>query len=183
VDEPELPGQPPTPARVDLAEEAPAQAGERSPLEYAAAIYGSILVTALVSSLSEEHADGGAMAVAVLSGMAVFWLAHVWSDAVGERLVDPRPFTARGLWRNARQQWPIVQSAFAPLLALVLVELGVWSLTAGVDVALGAAIVQLVAWGMILGLRSFETWPKALLAGAVDGALGLAIVALKVLVH
>ncbi len=150
---------------------------------FSAAIYGSILVTSLVSALSEEHAHAGAMALAVGSTMVVFWLAHVWSDAVGERLVNPRPFTVRGLARVARTQWPMLQSAALPLLALLLASAGAVSLTVGVDVALGVSIVQLVAWGLVLGLRSFASWPQALLAGAVDGLLGLAIVTLKVLVH
>jgi hypothetical protein len=156
---------------------------DRRGRSYAAAIYGSILVTTLVSALSEEHAHAGDMAMAVLASVIVFWLAHAWSEVIGERVVEPRPITVGGLVRNAAEDWPMVESAVVPLLALLLAQLGVWSLTVGVDVALAAGVLQLVGWGMLVGLRTFARWPHALLAGLVDGALGLAIVALKLLVE
>jgi hypothetical protein len=77
----------------------------------------------------------------------------------------------------------MVQSAVIPLGALLLAQAGVWSLAVGVDVALAAGVLQLVGWGMVVGRRSFARWPQALLAGLVDGALGLVIVGLKILVH
>jgi hypothetical protein len=40
-----------------------------------------------------------------------------------------------------------------------------------------------VGRGIAVGRRTFQRWPAALLSGAVDGVLGLTIVALKTLVH
>jgi hypothetical protein len=49
--------------------------------------------------------------------------------------------------------------------------------------ALGAAVVQLVAWGMLAGHRTESRWTRALLIGAIDGVLGIAIVSLEILIH
>lgn len=152
-------------------------------MNFAAAIYGSILVAALVSTLDAEHATASAMSIAVLTTMVVFWIAHVWADAIGERLAEPGPLSLARLRSLARVQWPIVESAAAPLVALLLAAAGVWSLHTGVDVALALSVLQLVAWGMATGLRASARWQVALLSGLVDGLLGVAIVALKTLVH
>jgi hypothetical protein len=147
------------------------------------AIYGSILVAALVATLDAEHASARDMVVAVLSTMLVFWVAHVWAGVVGTRLEEgPRP--SRGVVvRIARRQWPMIESALLPALPLALAWIGVLSLEAGADIALGVAIAQLVAWGMVVGLRTQRTWPRAVVSGLFNGALGLVVVALKTLVH
>jgi hypothetical protein len=150
---------------------------------FAAAIYGSILVAALVSTLDAEHATASAMCIAVLSTMVVFWIAHVWADAVAERVSDPAPLSVARVRRIARVQWPMVQTAIGPLIALLLAAAGAWSLHAGVAVALGVSVAQLAAWGVVIGFRTDASWPAALLSGFVDGLLGVAIVVLKSFVH
>lgn len=150
---------------------------------YAAAIYGSILVAALVSTLDEEDAAAGALAVAVLTTMVVFWLAHVWADVVAERLETGERISSADLRRLARRQWPMIEAAAAPVAALVLAWTGVLSLDLAVWLALGLSIVQLAAWGMVVGFRTSATLPLALLSGAVNATLGLLIVVLKALVH
>jgi hypothetical protein len=150
---------------------------------YAAAIYGSILVAALISSLDEEHATAGAMVLAVGSTMVVFWLAHVWADAMAARIERSAPLSFARLRKMARRQWPMLQSAAIPLALLALAAAGAWSVTAGVDLALAASVAQLAAWGAFIGLRTSSTWLGALLAGSVDAAFGLVIVVLKTLVH
>jgi hypothetical protein len=96
---------------------------------------------------------------------------------------DPRPYTWRRVRAVAAWHWPMVQASVGPLAALVLADVGVWSLDAAVTVALAVSIAQLVGWGVAVGRRTFASWPAALLSGVVDGMLGLAIVVLKTLVH
>lgn len=150
---------------------------------FAAAIYGSILAAAVVASLDVGEVGAGAMIASLGATMLVFWLAHVWSEAIAERMRDPRPYTWRRLRATAAWHWPMVQAASGPLLALALAGLGVWSLDTGVTVALAVSIVQLVGWGITVGRRTFDSWPAALAAGAVDGMLGMVLVVLKILVH
>jgi hypothetical protein len=156
---------------------------QESEANYAAAIYGSILVAALISSLDEEHATAGAMVLAVGSTMVVFWLAHVWADAMAARIERSAPLSVARLRKMARRQWPMLQSAAIPLALLALAAVGAWSVTAGVDLALAASVAQLAAWGAFIGLRTSSTWLGALLAGSVDAAFGLVIVVLKTIVH
>lgn len=150
---------------------------------FAAAVYGSILAAAVIASLDVGEVGEGDMTIALGGTLLVFWLAHVWSEAIADRMQDPRPYSWRRLRAVAAWHWPMVQASLGPLGALLLADLGVWSLTTAVTLALAISVAQLVGWGIAVGRRTFEGWPAALLSGAVDGALGLLIVMLKTLVH
>ncbi len=150
---------------------------------FAAAVYGSILAAGVVASLDVGAVDAVAMTETLGGTMVVFWLAHVWSEAIGDRMDDPRPYTWARLRAVAAWHWPMLQAAAGPLVALALADLGVWSRSTGVTVALAISIVQLVGWGIAVGLRTFDRWPAALLSGAIDGLLGVALIVLKSLVH
>ena len=93
---------------------------------YAAAVYGSIVAAALIEAFRSEHAHAETTALAVLSTMAVFFLAHVWSTIVGERI--HRRERRLGLHRVAeiaRAEWPLVEASFAPVFVLILGWAGV----------------------------------------------------------
>ena len=150
---------------------------------YAAAVYGSVLAAAVVASLDLGAVGAVVMTESLAVTMVVFWIAHVWSEAVSDRMHDPRPYSWTRLRAVARWHWPLLQSAIGPLVALALADLGVWSRSTAVTVALAISVAQLVGWGVAVGRRTFERWPAALLTGLVDGLLGVAIVALKTLVH
>jgi hypothetical protein len=150
--------------------------------DYAAAIYGSIIVTALVGALREAHEPLGAMTVSVIATMAVFWLAHTWAQVQGERLHLGHRLSFAHVRKIAAHEWPMVESGFAPVVALLLGLAGVLDDGDAVTLALVIGVVQLVAWGFALGRRVYGTWYGAALAGLADGALGLVLVALEIAV-
>ena len=77
---------------------------------YAAAVYGSILAAAFTTVFRQEHAAPQAVAISVLGTMAVFWIAHVWSAVLGERIhgAGASGFIAplRSLAQNGRSSKP-----------------------------------------------------------------------------
>ncbi len=164
------------------AQQTPGWRGARNG-NFGAAVYGSILAAGVVASLDVGDVGAGAMVASLGATMLVFWLAHVWAEAISDRMHDPRPYTWRRLRTVAAWHWPMVQASTGPLVALLLADIGVWPLDTGVTVALVVSVTQLIGWGIAVGLRTFDSWPAALLSGAVDGFLGLALIVLKTLVH
>jgi hypothetical protein len=150
---------------------------------YGAAVYGSVLATALLGAMREEHADARKLTLSLVGSMLVFWLAHAWSEIVGERVAAGRLFDPARIRQVARAEWPLVEAGAVPAAALALAWAGLWSRDLGVDLALAAAILQLVGWGAVAAHRTESRWPAAVLMGAVEGALGLAIVGLELLLH
>jgi hypothetical protein len=170
---------------------APAAAAEPDPLSermptadhFAAAVYGSILVTALVAALDHEHATKGALVGGVAATVGVFWLAHVWSGLVGQRAVEGGKFDWGAIRHIAAEEWPMIEAALLPLAALLLAWAGLWSTEVGIDIALGIGIAHLIGWGVVVGRRAYGTWFAAALTGIVDGALGIGIVVLETAIH
>jgi hypothetical protein len=147
------------------------------------AIYGSILVTALIAALNAEDASLRVTFLTVVATMAVFWLAHVWSEVVGERIATRKDVGWARARVLAKREWPLFEAAGLPSIALVLAWIGLYSDEAGVDVALALAIIQLVGWGAVGARRMRADWHVSLLVGLLDGALGLGIVLLEVALH
>jgi hypothetical protein len=154
----------------------------RREFDYAAAVYGSVLVAALVGAAFEAQLDARTMTLTLVTTTLVFWLAHVWSEVMGVRLAGTLP-----LWSDVRRvavsEWPVVEAGFVPDALLGLAWVGVYSRDAGAEVAMIAALLQLAAWGFGAGWRTQHRLAPAIVTGVVDCAFGLAIVGLEVAIH
>jgi hypothetical protein len=139
-------------------------------------------VTGLVGSL-HYTTDARSIALTLLSTSAVFWIAHVWSELLGTRIETGSAGSVARLRRIAAEEWPMVEAGALPFAALALAWADVYTDSVGVDLALGVAIAQLVGWGLVGARRMDAGWPKSLAVGAIDGAMGLAIVALEIVLH
>jgi hypothetical protein len=149
---------------------------------YAAAVYGSIVAAALIEAFRADHVDAEDIALAVLTTMTVFWLAHVWSGIVGDRIHHGSRLQVGRLIRIGRAEWPLVQASFAPVVVLMLGWAGVYSNATAARLALGVCVVQLFGYGMIVGRQAYHRWPQAVVAGLLNAALGLVLIELEVLV-
>jgi hypothetical protein len=147
-----------------------------------AAVYGSVIVAALVGALRSEHASAEAMTVSLLATTSVFWLAHVWAGIVDARLRVGRAFPWARVRELALREWPIVEAGFVPAVPLALGWLGALSRGAAADLALVLALAELAGWGLVVG-KSESTWRAGLVSAAVTTALGLGVVALEILIH
>jgi hypothetical protein len=149
---------------------------------YAAGVYGSIIATAFVAALREAHEPVIASAVSLLSTMAVFWLAHVWSEITGEQVYRGKRFMPQMALGIARAEWPLVEAAFGPLVVLLLGGLGLFGDETALTAALVISVLQLLAWGFVVGRRAYRRWFYATLSGLANGVLGLTLVALETIV-
>jgi hypothetical protein len=148
------------------------------------AIYGQILATAVVTTLSEDvAASASEIFFGVAVAMAVFWLAHVYAEAVALRLGREQPLTVSEVWAIGVREWPIIQAAAPALVALALGWFGVLPDRDCEDLAIGFGILALFGWGLVIALRSHMSFWGTVGAVLLNGAFGVAIVALKVVVH
>lgn len=147
-----------------------------------AAIYGIIAAMAVIAGAASSPSHGKPLWLAVAT-LSVFWLAHVYAQALSHHLRGAR-----------RLEWPVVREAMIeerallegplPLLVvLALGALGVLDDRLTVRLALWLGVAQLVTWGILYARRQRWGWPTALTAGAINGTFGLLIVLLEVVVH
>lgn len=150
----------------------------------AAAVYGTILVLAVLSYLSEVDELGAGDVAAAMGGTGIaYFAAHVYVDYLAARMTGERDPTLTLTRRVLAEEWPLLQAMLAPSVPLVLGAVGVFSRSTAVDLALIVAFADLVGWGYRAGRKSYGTWVGAIGSALVAVALGIVVVSLKSLLH
>jgi hypothetical protein len=146
----------------------------------AAAIYGGLLVTVLVTVLWQADVAPEFIAFSVLISVLVFWLTHVWAEVVEQRLKGP---TSRSeVIDIASREASMVVAAVPPILVLGIGRLGLLTVDQAIGLALVVCLAQLFLWGLAIGTQLGRGWPVAVGVAAVELALGAFLVGLKVVV-
>jgi hypothetical protein len=157
---------------------------ERSPSDYAGAIYGSLLAASVVAGTGpgQEPPQPGQLIALLLATGVVFWLSHVYAHLVGEG--SSGPLSARKLRIAARRDWPIVQAAVPPAVAVGIGVLLGLSDAGAAWLALAVAVGSQLGWALYVAAKAGATRGRIVAAGVVNLFLGLVIVFLKaVLTH
>jgi hypothetical protein len=151
--------------------------------QFAAAVYGSILVAALVGATFEEQASARTITLSLAGTVVIFWVAHAWSEVVGERVADGRMFDPARIKAITIEEWPLVEAGMLPVLLLgarvgraLLAPHRRRARPRGRDLPAGDV-------GRGRRRRTQPTWAGALVVGVFDGLLGIAIVAIEIAVH
>lgn len=145
----------------------------------AGVVYGVITVGALMAAESGRHESYFDALASALFATLLYWLAHAYADLLGRRLETGERLTLRTLGRALMHDWAIVRGACIPLAALVIAWLVGASQEAGVTAALRTAVVAVVVFELLAGIRARSTPSELLLKGAVGVTMGLAILAVK----
>lgn len=146
-------------------------------------VLGVIVTGALLaaeSGLHETYLDtfaSGAVAA------ALYWVAHAYSDVLGRRLESRERLTAAELLISLRHEWAVIRGAAIPLVALLVAALFGAERETGVTVAVWAAAASIAALEMVAALRSHATRGELAFEMAVGIGMGLAVIALKAIVH
>lgn len=150
---------------------------------YAGAIYGTIVSMTVIATASKDN-DLGPVIIAVWAAITglVFWLVHVYADIVAAGYSTPREALSHA--RSAlRSEWPIVQGAMVPAVAMLAGPLGIVDEENASYFAVGAGIIVLFATGLLIGTRDRRRWGRRILIGTVNALFGAIILALKIFVH
>jgi hypothetical protein len=150
---------------------------------FGAAVYGSFLVASVVGVAYEAGQDARFMTMTAFGSSLVFWLAHWWSEVLGEQIAAGEAFRHRDVLRVAYREWPLVEAAVVPTLLLALAWAGVWSRETGAQLALTAAVLQIIGWALVAGRRAGWTWLRTGVFAAGQGTLGVLLLLLERVVH
>jgi hypothetical protein len=144
----------------------------------AGGIYGTILVTSVIAA--SDGRDEIWLSIGVLEvTMVVFWLAHVYAEALARSLDSSDPFSFTGLRATAAKQWPLLQAAVVPSIALLAGALGLIAVRAAYWIAIGYGVAALVWWGLVFARKERLSRGATVAVVLVNASFGLCIVALK----
>lgn len=156
---------------------------DRRRTHYAGAIYGSLLAASVIAGAGAyAPAPRLGLVVLILATGIVFWVVHVYVHLAGER-VPGQPLTWAEVRGVARHEWPMVQAAVPPVVAVAISSLLDLGLAETAWFALGVALAEQVAWATVAAARAGASRRGTALSGLVNLVLGLIIVAAKTAVH
>ncbi|MER7730317.1 hypothetical protein ABTX80_05480 [Streptomyces erythrochromogenes] len=173
---------------MDHADAAAAAAAAGAPEQEAAAaaarlkerLYATITMISVVIGLAvSEHADAAGTAATVLTAAVGLWLAALVADQQAHRVVHGRLATGAELRHMLWVGSPLLLSAVGPLILIAASALGVMDLQTALYASAGVSVASLFGWGWYGGVRMGSGAGLALLAGALDAAIGLAVALVK----
>ena len=146
-------------------------------------LYGTIVaLSVLVAGARVFKDEPGHIAATVLVTSVVFWLAHVYAQALGHSVARERRITLAELRTVARHEAAVIEAALVPVVALALGALGVISTTAAIWLAFVAGLAVLTAEGLFFARIERLGWLGTLVIVSVNLALGVALIGLKLVV-
>ena len=148
----------------------------------AAYLYG-LIVTGAVLASSGDSTNLSFVAGALLGTLLIYWAAETYVHWMAARLVHERDLTAEERRQILADGWPLVTACTIPLV-LLLVEAALGLETGpAIRLALAVNAVLLVLVGHAMGRASGLHGWRLTVSVAAAGLLGLAVIALKTLLH
>ncbi|WP_229076548.1 hypothetical protein [Actinoplanes sp. DH11] len=147
----------------------------------AAGIYGLIVGAAVLVAAHPKTATAAVVAEVVT--LTIYWAAERYARIMAERIHEGH----RPTWHTVRQQlttgWEIVTASALPLLVLVVARLVGTRLITAELLSLTCTTVLLCVAGWRMGAAgNFTAWERTL-STVIAGMFGVALVALKTLLH
>ena len=146
-------------------------------------IYGTILSLAVLVGAAKAYPDDPWKIVVLLSVTAVvFWLAHVYAHSLAHVLSENRHLSLAELRRIARHESSVVEAAIPPVAAMLLAAFGLISTRAAGWIAYALGLGVLTVSGLVFARVERLGWAATLVVVALNVALGVALVGLKLFV-
>jgi hypothetical protein len=148
-------------------------------------VYGTIGVLVALGSLGAEPARlrEPVAALVVFVGALAIWLAHAFSELVGERIRYRHRLGITGTAAILRSSWPIVSAALPSTVFICLGWAGLWSMETSLRGSTILAVVALGLAGLLAARFSGDRGRAAALDVAAAASLGIVIALLELAVH
>lgn len=149
----------------------------------AGTVYGIITVGALLAAESAIRDSFAETVSAVAVTIVLYGFAHSYSELLGSRLETPSRLNRQSAMRVIAGYISVIKGATLPLVALLIAWAAGSDQETAVSIALWTAVVSLVVLEVGAGIRARSRPLVVLLDASVGSAMGLAIVALKAIIH
>jgi hypothetical protein len=146
-------------------------------------VYGVLAIGAVLAAESGSHENYLDTASSAVITILLYWLAHAYADVLGQRLTAHERLSITVLGRAFRDEAAILVGCVLPLLVLSFCWIFGVALATGVEAALWTTVGSLIAFELLAGLRAKSTPRELAFEAGIGIAMGVAIIALKVVLH
>jgi hypothetical protein len=147
------------------------------------AVHGTVVIGLLFAAEDARRVGYPETIGAAMLVLALFWLVEIYAYDLGDRLQRREPVNLRHVWRSCVHELTVVEGGFIPVLALLLAWAAGADVTDGVTAAVWTTAVTLIALEVAAGWRARDRPQRFWLQVCAGVAMGLAIVALKLMLH
>ncbi|MGC5165504.1 hypothetical protein [Luteimicrobium sp. DT211] len=146
-------------------------------------LYGAVVAASVLAVVSVHAPPGDRVVVATVVVALVYWLAHVYVDAVGGRFSDREHSTGTRVLHALNDNWAVLIGSAPPIVALLVAR------ALGADGETAAWWALWVTGGLLITVGGIAAWRAGArgwgLVGEilVGGCFGLLVVALKYALH
>jgi hypothetical protein len=147
------------------------------------AVYGVLLIGVLLATEDTHHETYGETIAAVSMVVALYWVTRLYTHLLGVRLRAKEPLGATLIWRSAVHELPVIEGAMTQMVVLLVAWATGASLTSGVNVTIAATVISMVLLEIAAGWRTKPRQAAIWLRVALGVLMGLAVVAVKVVLH
>jgi hypothetical protein len=148
----------------------------------AAYLYGLIVSGSVLATAADEYRLVR-VAIILLGTLTIYWAAETYVHWIAARTVVQRDLSGSERRKIILEGWPLVTASAVPLAFLgVEALLGVETAVA-LDLTLVVNTVLLFLVGWQMGKAGGLTGGRLLISAGATGALGVALIGLKVLMH
>ena len=149
--------------------------------ELADAIHGTVVGSAVMVAAS-LHGTLGQVVIVVVATLFVYWATERYAEVLASGVYGPTADRSR-ISAALRRGWPMLQSAYAPVVVLLVTSALGAELRAAVLAALGLSTALLAGLGYEAARRSGAPLAAALGWAAGSALLGVAVIVLKLALH
>ncbi|MEU1196282.1 hypothetical protein ABZ446_08675 [Streptomyces sp. NPDC005813] len=155
------------------------RAERRGHANYTGAVYGSMLAASVVIGAGTlgDFPIVELVVLLLLTGL-VFWIAHVHAQLFGARMAQ-RSLDGRVVLEVCREEWPIVQAAVPPAVAVAVSPLLGLGVQGAIWLSVAVAVAGQVGWSATAARRAGASWNLVAVTASVNLVLGLVIISLK----
>lgn len=146
------------------------------------AVYGLVLVTALVAVGWEEETDFEVL-LFVVGTVFVFWLAHIYAAVVASRSSRPVKPLKTALRDGVRHASGMLVAMLVPAALLFIGAIGLVEEYTAYFLALGSGVLLLAVIGYVNAARNGSSWPWRIAGVVATTLLGLLVIGLSILAH
>ncbi|MFJ7075682.1 hypothetical protein [Streptomyces sp. NPDC098781] len=157
------------------------RARRREHADYTGGVYGSMLAASVVIGAGAlgSFPRLEMVLLLLLTGL-VFWVAHVHAQLFGARLAQQHGLDRGTVLSVCREEWPIVEAAVPPAVAVAVSPLLGLDVSGAVWLALSVAVAGQVGWSLAAARRAGASARLMALSAAVNLVLGLLIILFKI---
>lgn len=151
--------------------------------QIASAIYGKIIVTAIIVAL-ESHSEGALDAFfSLLAATFALFLAHFYADMLALEISSKDKAYVEEAVSILNKILPLAVGVNGPAVIFLLSHLGLFSTEFAFLLAKLTALIMLFIYGYLLGRSASSTRTLSVIAGVVTTAIGALVIGVKILTH